>query len=401
MSLRPSGSGRTRNGRRLIRCQFTSRQFISRQFTSRQFTSNRLFSSRRSSNSRLRSNRLRSNRSLRFIGSGLVQNRYRSLARDIATCARATRWLAVRCRHRIGCRSRLAASLSNGRKTGRRDRPIRRVRRPIATVRLATGTVPRLGASIPPDIRLGAATRHVTGTGRRLATSGRVRPTGRAIVVTGRPATATRIGTDQAVVTGQATGLATDTGPILATVQPITATSPVTGTLQGLVQVGMDHRLATVPVMALRVTVRAAMARAAMGLDPTDTAMAAATVRHRRLVSTVRPLIAVTVGVRRGIRQEPMGTVRHQQVATTTGLRLRLRLRRSTAAMAINSGRVTTRAAIRAAIRRDPATAGAGQAGAVPVQVLDLTAGCRRVGRTGGGQPIQPLAGRTSGRPIR
>jgi hypothetical protein len=205
----------------------------------------------------------------------------------------------------------------------------------------------------------------------------------------------TRIGTDPAVVTDRAAiSLVTGSGLILATALRRTVTSPVTGMAQALDRAPTDRYLA----MILTATAREAMARLATGQDRMATAMAAATVRHRRLVSTVLPLTEVTAAGRPATRREPTGTGR-RRLATTTGLR------RSTEATAISSGPDTMRAVIRASIRHDLAMAGAGRAGPALVQlqarVQDLIAGYHRAGKAGDGLATRPLADPITETPIR
>ena len=364
MSQKPSGSGRSRSGLR--------------------FSSLRCSSSLRYSH-----NRHSNDQSPRFIGSGRVLNRCPNSALGIATCEPVIRWSDARYRRRTGCRNRPQARHSNGRMTGRNERHIRKVPRLTPMVRQPTDTAHRQGASITLGIRLGVVTSSVRDTGRRLANSGRVMVTGPAIAVTGPRATATRIGMDLAAVTDRGTGLATGIGPILATDRSTTATSPATGTARDLAKAGTARRLVMVP--AVTVT-----AKAATGPGPTATATAAAMARLRRLVNTVLPATEAMVAPRPGIRRASMGTVRHP-VATTTDLR------RSTAATAISSDLATTHAVTRATTRRGLAMIEAGQAGPVQAlaQVLDLTAGYHRVGKTGDGPATRRLVGRISGPPIR
>jgi hypothetical protein len=312
------------------------------------------------------------------------------LDRDTAICALAIRWSVGQCRRRTVRHLSLAVRGKSGQRSGRHGRPTRRVRRPVATVRRrATDTGRLRGASITLDIRrLGAGTRPGRHSGRRQAT-----------VVSGRPATVTRIGLGQALDTGQVT----DHGQTLVTVRPTTTINLAMGLARGPRPEGRFRPSGSGE------TITASHPATALVTGPTDTAGAAIQTRpdmdptvivtagtalDRHPASTVRrPVTAATVaGIR---RQRRTGTARRLADTTTDP-------RPSTEGTATRAGQATIRAVTKVNTRRGRVMVEGGRAGLAlargPDQGLDRTDGCRRAGRIGGGLAIRGRPGRVTRR---
>lgn len=312
-------------------------------------------------------------------------------------CALAIRWSVGQCRRRTVRHLSQAVRDKSGQKSGRNGRPIRRVRRLMATVRRAAATGRRRGANITLVIRrLGAGTRRPgRRTGRRQAT-----------VVSGRPATATRIGTGQALVTGRVTGRGptlvtgrvTGRDPTLVTVRPTTAINLAMGLARGQRPEGRFRpsgwgETITASHLVTGLTVTAGEARQTRPDMDLTVIVTASTAMDRRLASTVRrPVTAATVvGIRRQLRT---GTVRHLAVTTTVP-------RPSTEETATRADQATIRAVTKVNTRRGQVMVEGGRAGLVLARGRgrdqDPTDGCRRAGRIGGGLAIRGRPGRTSG----
>jgi hypothetical protein len=217
-------------------------------------------------------------------------------------------------------------------------------------------------------------------------------------VISGRQATATRIGLGQALATGQVT----DHGPTLVTVRPTTAINLAMGSAQGPRPEGRfrpngsgETITASHPATALVTGLTDTAGEAIQTRPDLDLTVivTAGTALDRHPASTVRrPATAAKVaGIR---RQRRTGTARHLADTTTAP-------RPSTEGTATRADQATIRAGTKANTRRGRVMVEGGQAGLALArgqdQDLDRTDGCRRAGRIGGGQAIRGRPGRTCG----